>query len=173
MWLPQSLWESYEREVRSTVFGTSLGVEIDPPELLGSPVVVKEIDLHGATPQECVLVDQNFEIKVDRSASAEDLRRSNLWCGWFQVEFRGSAENPCAAVVEWDTGPYSERTHWGQEGFILEPPMDLSGADRVEGTLRMQRKEENWRLYDVEIERRATRGGRALGKQDVDAYSLS
>lgn len=150
-----------------------MGVEIDPPELLGSPVVVKEIDLHGATPQQCVLVDQNFEIKVDRSASAEDLRRFNLWCGWFQVEFRGSAENPCAAVVEWDTGPYSERTHWGQEGFILEPPMDLSGADRVEGTLRMQRKEENWRLYDVEIERRATRGGRALGKQDVDAYSLS
>ena len=61
----------------------------------------------------------------------------------------------------------------GPGGLHLGAAYGLVGADRVEGTLRMQRKEENWRLYDVEIERRATRGGRALGKQDVDAYSLS
>jgi len=44
-------------------------------------------------------------------------------CGWFDVRFCGSEENPADECVELDTAPTSPSTHWAQTTLLLERPI--------------------------------------------------
>ena len=44
------------------------------------------------------------------------------FCGFFDVQFRGSPENPADCDVLLSTAPDpTGATHWGQQSFVLHP----------------------------------------------------
>lgn len=70
--------------------------------------------------------------------------------GWFEVQFRGSAENPATEEVQLSTAP-DERgaTHWGQQAFYLHPPQRAVDGDVLKGSFEMVRRSDNHRLMNV------------------------
>ncbi|QDZ17773.1 protein arginine N-methyltransferase [Chloropicon primus] len=161
----------YKDEVRELALHSSCSVHLEANELLGPPVAVKEIDLLTATHDDVKGVSQSFCIDLDPSMDKEKRRNFDLWVGWFAVQFNGSPDNPSLVQVECDTGPYNDETHWSHEGFIVHPPIDLTGASKVQGQIEMTRKEANWRLYDVKISHRACSGEQS-GEEVSKTYYL-
>lgn len=64
---------------------------------------------------------------------------------------QGSPSSP-ANEVELTTAPSIDNsTHWGQQVFLLHPPMRVMRDDVLEGTFSMTRSKENHRLMDVQF----------------------
>ena len=74
------------------------------------------------------------------------------FCGFFDVSFRGSAENPADNEVRLSTAPDpTGATHWGQQTFYLHPPVDCAANDRLRCTIDLSRKKDNHRLLNVKL----------------------
>ncbi|KOM40162.1 hypothetical protein LR48_Vigan04g036000 [Vigna angularis] len=72
--------------------------------------------------------------------------------GWFDVHFRGRSEDPAKQEIELTTAPSVDYgTHWGQQVFLLHPPMNLSEGDDLKVSFLMSRSKANHRLMEVEL----------------------
>ena len=143
----------FEQEAKEHFFGTSQSVELGPHELLGPAVCIKEIDLLTASLDDVKSVskDLTFDISPENSDS-EDLSLT-MFVGWFSVHFDGSPYNPSLVDVECSNKPREGLdTHWGQEAFVVNPPIAVRRGDKVEGHFEMTRMADNWRLYNVKID---------------------
>ena len=56
-----ALTQVHARELEEQKLGTSEPVHLEPRELLGPPVCVKEVDMLSVTPEEVKFVRHNFE----------------------------------------------------------------------------------------------------------------
>ena len=75
--------------------------------------------------------------------------------GWFDVSFEGSREHPVpeADVVTLTTEPCEQgATHWGQQGFLLQPQLEVRPGDRISGRIQCRRRADNHRLLNVGID---------------------
>ncbi|PNH12877.1 putative protein arginine N-methyltransferase 4.2 [Tetrabaena socialis] len=71
-------------------------------------------------------------------------------CGFFDVWFKGSEENPADNEIRLSTGPDpTGATHWGQQSFPLQPPIDCAPGDRLHISLEVSRRTDNQRLLLV------------------------
>ena len=53
-------------------------------------------------------------------------------CGFFDVQFRGSPENPADYDVLLTTAPDpTGATHWGQQSFVLHPAVACAPGKRI------------------------------------------
>ena len=153
-----ALTQVHARELEEQKLGTSEPVHLEPRELLGPRVCVKEINMLSVTPEEVKFVRHNFEFDLlvpKRLRPGQGEREPclfNMFVGWFVVDFNGSPSNPSLFHVECGTGPYHGTTHWGQEGFFVHPPIEVTRFDKMEMSFSMTRKPELWRLYDVNVE---------------------
>ena len=149
-------------EAKEAYLGVSHGVDLEPSDLLGPPVCIKEIDLLTVTLEECshVLLDEALEMKLFPAKSpggdggSEERPPLTMFAGWFSVAFEGSPRSPSLVEVECSSGPEELLgTHWGQEAFLVYPPLPLRAGDHaIQCRLQMERQLENWRLYDVSLE---------------------
>lgn len=74
----------------------------------------------------------------------------NSWFSRFEVQFRGSEQNPAEQEVELTTAPDEHgATHWGQQAFYLHPPQRAADGDVLKGTFEMVRRSDNHRLMTV------------------------
>lgn len=142
---------TFVKEADEYFLGTSKGVELEPSELIGPAVCVKKIDLLKASMDDVRSVSQDFT--MDISCEDEDKPLLTMFVGWFSVQFDGSPYNPPLIEVECSNEPREDlNTHWGQEAFLVNPPITLRNGDKIKGHFEMFRKPDNWRLYDVNLD---------------------
>ncbi|GBG71689.1 hypothetical protein CBR_g9102 [Chara braunii] len=152
------LAKSYEEEQKKYYLQTSLWNSLYPNQLLGAAAVIKEIDCLTATVNDISTVDADFSIPL-----YEGVNRVSGYSGWFDVHFRGSPAAPADSEVQLDTAPsLDETTHWGQQVFLMHPPLRARGGDVLAGKIQMTRSKDNHRLMDVKLTNAVERGGRPL-----------
>nr|QEG03106.1 arginine N-methyltransferase PRMT10 isoform X1 [Cymbidium ensifolium] len=139
------LTKAYREEHEKYYLKTSLWNSLHPSQIIGTPAVIRELDCLTATVDEISNVFANFllPINVDRT-------RLSAFAGWFDVHFRGNLQNPVEQEVELTTAPRIDcSTHWGQQVFLIHPPLRVDEGDRLVVTFSMSRSRENHRLMDV------------------------
>ncbi|CAK0783778.1 hypothetical protein CVIRNUC_006978 [Coccomyxa viridis] len=143
---------SYRREQKEYYLETSAWADIHPSQLLGPACCFKEYDLLHVTLEELAApLQEKLRLDVLDGGPVEGL------VGFFDVQFRGSPQNPADFPVSLSTAPDpTGATHWGQQTFCLHPPIDCAPGDAVEGSIRITRKKENHRLMQVIIDHKVT-----------------
>eukprot|EP00850_Spirogloea_muscicola_P016624 SM000136S00170 [mRNA] locus=s136:128958:131797:- [translate_table: standard] len=142
-----ALSKAYRVEQQKYFLQTSSWQSLYPEQIIGTPAVLKEFDCHKVTLADIERVSAEFSLPLS-------LQHSTLsgFAGWFDVHFRGSQENPAGEVVELSTAPSAnETTHWGQQAFVLHPPVQVKGAATVSGLMDIARSKSNHRLMDVKV----------------------
>ncbi|KAK1312225.1 Protein arginine N-methyltransferase PRMT10 [Acorus calamus] len=125
---------------------TSLWSNLNPHQIIGKPVIIKEIDCLTATVDDI----KAFSVKVSSSITMEKTRLGGF-AGWFDVHFRGNSNNP-GHDIELTTAPSTNHsTHWGQQIFLVHPPRCVDDGDNITVSFSMSRSRENHRLLDVEL----------------------
>ena len=91
-------------------------------------------------------LQSTFSMTVTESGAVE------AFAGFFDTEFRGSEEHPTDMPVTLSTAPDpTGATHWGQQSFMLHPPIECAAGDKIECEFEMHRRKENHRLLEVKV----------------------
>nr|KYP54986.1 putative protein arginine N-methyltransferase 4.2 [Cajanus cajan] len=70
----------------------------------------------------------------------------------YYLQANGRSEDLAENMIELTTAPSVDYgTHWGQQVFLLHPPMHLSEGDDIKVSFLMSRSKENHRLMEVEL----------------------
>ncbi|XP_078169977.1 protein arginine methyltransferase 10 [Carex rostrata] len=141
------LTKAYREENEKYFLKTSLWCNLDPHQIIGTPAVIKEMDCLQATVDEIRTITAQVvhPINIDRS-------RISAYAGWFDVQFKGSEQNPAKDEVELNTAPDKDGgTHWGQQVFLVNPPIRVNEGDKVNVSFKMSRAKQYHRLMDIEI----------------------
>jgi len=161
----------FDKEHADYYLGSSVWCELKPNDLLTEHVNILSIDCNKCTIEDIKELDFDFNLKITSSRGPKkggppphiknrDGNRNNRiidsgkftgFAGWFEVDFKGSSENPAVSVVTLSTGPHIGYTHWGQQCFFLHPPVDPLDGDSLEGNIKIRRRKDNQRLINVEI----------------------
>ncbi|KAG1330095.1 protein arginine N-methyltransferase PRMT10 [Cocos nucifera] len=142
-----ALTKPYHEEHEKYYLKTSLWNNLHPNQVIGTPAIIKEIDCLMATVDEIRDVTSKFSLSINM-----DRTRLSGFAGWFDVHFRGSMQNPAMHEIELTTAPSIDNTtHWGQQVFLLYPPLRVNEGDRLMISFSMTRSKENHRLMDVEF----------------------
>jgi type I protein arginine methyltransferase len=169
-----SLTGSYAEEQRQYFLQTSAWSDISPDQLLGAPAVLATYDLNKVTLADIQRPTASFELLVEEAGATGGV---DGLAGWFDVDFRGSEQNPAPEPVTLDTSPDEQgATHWGQQAFYLHPPQPVQAGDVLRGTFEMVRKTENHRLLTVHMGiqhgRKGADGKLQLGPAREEHFSI-
>eukprot|EP01013_Petalomonas_cantuscygni_P018278 TRINITY_DN35672_c0_g1_i1.p1 TRINITY_DN35672_c0_g1~~TRINITY_DN35672_c0_g1_i1.p1 ORF type:complete len:407 (+),score=112.73 TRINITY_DN35672_c0_g1_i1:38-1258(+) len=148
-----ALRDEYFREQRIYHLQSVQWRDIPAAALVGHHSTILTMDIHTVKVDDYRSFTAPFELMAHASSTATAL------AGWFEVEFRGNASNPCKVPVRLTTAPspHGHGTHWGQQCFHLHPPVPLSPGERISGTIQMSRNGYNHRLLDFEVKYRHVR----------------
>ncbi|KAI3771605.1 hypothetical protein L6452_02771 [Arctium lappa] len=141
------LTKPFSEEQKKYYLQTSLWNSLHPNQVVGTSAILKEIDCSKVTVEDILKV----EASLSSSVTKEDTRLCGFG-GWFDVHFKGSEENPAECEVELTTAPsQDDGTHWGQQVFLLHPPVRVSEGDEILVNFSMTRAEDNHRLMKVDL----------------------
>ncbi|KAI7988520.1 Protein arginine N-methyltransferase PRMT10 [Camellia lanceoleosa] len=141
------LTKPFAEEQKKYYLQTSLWNNLHPNQVIGTAAIIKDIDCLTATVNDIL----NLRASISSSISSEETRLCGF-AGWFDVHFRGSKENPAQQEIELTTAPSEDySTHWGQQVFLLHPPISVSEGDDLNINFSMDRSKENHRLMEVEL----------------------
>ncbi|KAL8189632.1 hypothetical protein R6Q57_029198 [Mikania cordata] len=141
------LTKPFSEEQKKYYLQNSLWNNLDPNQVVGTATILKEIDCLTVT------VDDIIEVKANISSTItkEDTRLCGFG-GWFDVHFNGRTENPAECEVELTTAPSIDYgTHWGQQVFLLHPPVRVNKGDGILVNFLMNRSKENHQLMNVDL----------------------
>lgn len=142
-----TLTRPFSEEQRKYYLQTSLWNNLHPHQVVGTAGIIKEIDCLTATVADIEKVRSDFSMSI-----TVDNTKLCGFGGWFDVHFRGRSEDPAEHEIELTTAPSVDYgTHWGQQVFLLHPPMHLSEGDDLRVSFLMSRSKENHRLMEVEL----------------------
>eukprot|EP00993_Chasmostoma_nieuportense_P001655 NODE_2516_length_1157_cov_23.187379_g2397_i0.p1 GENE.NODE_2516_length_1157_cov_23.187379_g2397_i0~~NODE_2516_length_1157_cov_23.187379_g2397_i0.p1 ORF type:complete len:351 (-),score=92.08 NODE_2516_length_1157_cov_23.187379_g2397_i0:85-1137(-) len=140
------LTPAYRNEQHEFYLQSSVWMELTPRDMIAKPCCIKEFDLATIKVEDFRSFTSPFtcEFKFDTRISA--------FAGWFTTDFAGSVENPATTpTVVLDTSPEAGHTHWGQQVFLLYPPLCAQRGNAVTGTIEVTRRKDNQRLLEVKI----------------------
>ncbi|CAI5967479.1 unnamed protein product [Closterium sp. NIES-65] len=140
--------QTYEAEQQKYFLQTGCWESLYPSQVLGRPVMIREIDCATATVADVEEVKATF---TTHTFAAD--KPVNAIGGWFDVLFKGSATDPTEHEVQLTTAPsVDEGTHWGQQVFLLAHPLHVREGDEVSGAMHIRRSQKNHRLMDVDLQ---------------------
>jgi len=91
----ECLSSEYDKEQAQYFLQTSSWVDVHPNQCLGPPTILKEYDLNTCSVDDIKVVDEQFELSMEPAESnGPQETQVSGFCGWFDVHFRGSEENP-------------------------------------------------------------------------------
>jgi len=160
------LSRSYQKEQEEYYKQTSIWVELNPNNLLSNPFTIKHIDIGTCSFESIKGVDSAFNMKITHSG------RHCGFSGWFDVEFRGSKENPATENVTLSTSPATGFTHWGQQAFLIHPPEQVFEGDTIQGNVKIARRKDNQRLMNVQITHKPTSNDGTPGKESTHVFQI-
>ncbi|WIA11620.1 hypothetical protein OEZ85_011724 [Tetradesmus obliquus] len=147
------LSESYRKEQKDYYMSTSAWGNVHPSQLMGPGTCFKKYDLHTITIEELKAeLDADISMPIVDACGPVD-----AFCGWFDVEFKGSEENPADDPVKLPTAPDATGpTHWGQQVFMLHPSIDVAAGDSLATKVKVARQKVNHRLLELDLEVKVT-----------------
>jgi protein arginine N-methyltransferase 1 len=144
--------EDFIREQRKYYLQTGVFVNVTSRNrcAVGKPILnlnLKDVQLqiltHPTAPTTC-------SWKITRDGQVEG------FCGYFDVDFKGSQEIPVEQDRKLTTEPPNNardaQTHWGQQAFGFYPPLDCKKGDTIECSILILRQSPNPRLLRIETE---------------------
>ncbi|KAK9805341.1 hypothetical protein WJX73_003869 [Symbiochloris irregularis] len=139
--------DAFHQEQRGYYLSTSAWADVHPSQMQGPPTCFKSYDLHTLTMEELAApLKASFRLDLMDSGSI------NSFAGFFDVQFRGSQQNPADFDVLLSTAPDPTGcTHWGQQTFPLHPTVECTRGDQVVGDITVVRRKDNHRLMEVHI----------------------
>ncbi|XP_044470977.1 protein arginine N-methyltransferase PRMT10-like [Mangifera indica] len=141
------LTKPFSEEQKKYYLQTSLWSNLHPNQVIGTSAIVKEIDCSTATVNDIIEVRTNL-----LSSIIGERTRLCGFAGWFDVHFRGSKVDPAQKEIKLTTAPsIDDGTHWGQQVFLLHPPIHVSEADDLNISFSMNRSKENHRLMEIDL----------------------
>ncbi|XVE98276.1 hypothetical protein REPUB_Repub03eG0091700 [Reevesia pubescens] len=142
------LTSPFSEEQEKYYLQTSLWSNLHPHQVIGTAAVIKDIDCLTATVNDILQVTSTFS-----SAISMEQTRLCGFAGWFDVHFRGRVEDPAQQEIELTTAPSSNNgTHWGQQVFLMHPPVHVGEGCNLNVSFSMNRSKENHRLMEVEFD---------------------
>jgi protein arginine N-methyltransferase 1 len=158
----------YREEQRKYFLQTSVWNSLHPNQIIGQPALVKEFDCLKATLEEVSIVRSQFRIPIDSG----NLKIAGF-AGWFDVHFRGCPSDPADNEVELTTAPsVDDTTHWGQQVFLLHPPVSTRTGDVLVGELDITRSVQNHRLMDVKVAHSLERQGSPAAMPTISTFFI-
>lgn len=139
------LTEHYEREQREYLMKTALWANVSPEDVIGSTFTISNLDTHTVSLEEIKTMSSQFDSIVTQNAEL------TAFAGWFDVQFNGSRSEPSVSPTSLTTAPGSH-THWGQQVFLCEPPIDVLMGDTISGSIKLTRQKSNHRLLYMEMQ---------------------
>ncbi|KAJ7978874.1 putative Arginine N-methyltransferase [Quillaja saponaria] len=141
------LTKPFSEEQRKYYLQTSLWNNVHPHQVIGTAAILKEIDCLTASVSDILKVRSKFALSI----TTENTKLCGFG-GWFDVHFRGRTEDPAQQEIELTTAPSTDyNTHWGQQVFLLHPPICVNQGDDLSVSFLMVRSKENHRLMEVEL----------------------
>lgn len=137
---------SFRQEQEDYFLRTSLWVELTDDKVIGAPSKICELDLLKISVKDIEEIRSRFFCPIQK------VTRLSSFAGWFDVDFKGSPQNPAPTPVTLSTAPYIGYTHWGQQSFLVAPPIQVCDGDVVEGEVHITRRRDNHRLLNVRID---------------------
>ncbi|OAE29172.1 hypothetical protein AXG93_1862s1300 [Marchantia polymorpha subsp. ruderalis] len=102
---------------------------------------------HSMADWGCFLQDTSDHYNVDMSCLSNPYKEEQT-----KYFLQGSPTDPADHEVELTTAPSTdETTHWGQQVFLLHPPLNLQDGDILSCSLDITRSRDNHRLMDVKF----------------------
>lgn len=156
------LSQDFEKEQRDYYQCTAQWSEVFPNQLLATPICFKSFDLLKVTLEE--LKVSGFVIQTLKRWLKEPLKAKmefqvqqygsiDALCGFFDVTFSGSPENPAEVPVLLTTAPEPVKcTHWGQLSFALIPSLKCTPQTKLPLSLTLTRRRDNHRLMNMVVE---------------------
>eukprot|EP00873_Tetraselmis_striata_P039979 jgi/Tetstr1/460243/TSEL_000478.t2 len=141
------LGSAYDQEQRDYYIDATAWQDVHPSQMVGQPVCFKEFDLNKVQ-----IADIQNSLTASCTLPILESGPIQGLCSWFDVQFRGSEENPADEEVLLTTGPDATgATHWGQQTFFMHPEIEAAQGDSLRLKLLIERKKENHRLMRVTI----------------------
>ncbi|KAI4344090.1 hypothetical protein L6164_011360 [Bauhinia variegata] len=141
------LTNPFSEEQKKYYLQTSLWNHLHPHQVIGTAAIIKDIDCLTASVSDIEEVRSKFSLSI----TMENTKLCGFG-GWFDVHFRGRSEDPAAQEIILTTAPSIDySTHWGQQVFLLDPPIRVSEGDNLNASFLMTRSKENHRLMEVEL----------------------
>jgi len=117
---------------------------IRPETVLASPIILKSFDLETVPvnePYDKTIV--GFVFKVNKTSTLHG------FAAWFDVTFNHKDQSIPSILLS--TSPDHKDTHWHQDLFLFNDPIDVKEGDTIQGTIRYQRNPELLRHLIIEI----------------------
>eukprot|EP00210_Caulerpa_lentillifera_P006839 g6538.t1 len=154
------LSQDFEKEQRDYYQCTAQWSEVFPNQILASPICFKSYDLLKVTLDEIKApLKAKMEFQLQQYGSIDAL------CGFFDVTFAGSPENPVEVPVRLTTAPDPVKcTHWGQLSFSLIPSLKCSPQTTLPLSVTLVRRKDNHRLMNMVVEFQGDEGSPYSGK---------
>ena len=163
------LREPYSVEEREYTLQTSQWADIKPGQLMGVGAPLLKLDLNTCTIEEIEEFKANVTMQISVPAGMDDVPMDGTAAetaaqmplqglvSWFDVEFRGSPENPATQLnppVVLSTAPEeNDATHWGQQLFPVPPgELMIGDGDVLHAEMKVTRRRENHRLLRLHME---------------------
>ncbi|KAG0614089.1 hypothetical protein M758_6G150400 [Ceratodon purpureus] len=160
--------DPYREEQRKYFLQTSVWNSLNPNQIIGEPALVKEFDCLTATLEEVSVIRSQFRVPIGFGSSKID-----GFAGWFDVHFRGRSSDPADNEIELTTAPnLNHTTHWGQQVFLLHPPISARNGDVLVGELEITRSKHNHRLMDVTVAHTLERQGSAPAMPTISTFFI-
>ncbi|KAK3599046.1 hypothetical protein CHS0354_012531 [Potamilus streckersoni] len=112
--------------------------EMKPEDCLSSPVSVLSIDMKTITVAELEHFTHHFSFQIPKDQVMHG------FASWFQVTFDPLSHNNEVSIL--NTGPWHELTHWKQNLFLLDEPINIMQGEIITGSFELYRHEE-WRRH--------------------------
>ncbi|XP_060608173.1 protein arginine N-methyltransferase 2-like [Ruditapes philippinarum] len=109
-----------------------------------------------------VTVQYLEEIICDFKFSIKKTGTMHGFCAWFEVGFGTS--DPNGEQVLLNTGPLHELTHWKQDLFLLDAPVEVVQGGTVVGSIVLSRNPEYRRHIRAEFKFMVTSGNEICSK---------
>ena len=154
---------AFQKEQIDYYIYSALWTELQVEHVIGQAQVIKRLDLNTCTLADALGVPETpYEILVPFPVTVSG------FAGWFTVDFNGSKLTPATRRVNLSTGPEAGYTHWGQQVFYLNKPIDCSTDTKLHGSVEMIRQEKNKRLYNLRLASRVD----DMAEPNVGVYEI-
>lgn len=107
------------------------GHHLLPEDCLSTPFDVITLDMGTMQVSDLERLKGEFSFTIEKSGTLHG------FTVWFSAHFQSLEED--GPLLELNTGPYSEITHWKQTLFMLDTPVTVGEEDVIVGSIRLQR----------------------------------
>ncbi|XP_030642880.1 protein arginine N-methyltransferase 2 [Chanos chanos] len=105
--------------------------QIVPEDCLSAPSDVITLNMHTLQVSDLEKLSGNFSFTVEKFGTLHG------FTAWFSAQFQSLEKD--GTVLELNTGPHSELTHWKQTLFMLDSPVTVHEGDCIAGSITLQR----------------------------------